>query len=187
MTEEAVIHTINECIALGTISRDEVGGKPHSFTCVYPTNLILLELNFPFVCRSTITTINPMHTIIMHSRAQTPTSTTTATSPPHTTNMAAHQYNTIYKNITPPHHEVRGHGNKHKSIPPRCRMTNISCITTSHHIRGRQQTSVHIIVRQPAYHYIRHGTQIIITLHVLTHLSRSLTCELVSNYQMLLS
>src|SRR5210317_1526385 len=49
MTEEAVIHTINECIALGTISRDEVGGKPHSFTCVYPTNLILLELIFPFV------------------------------------------------------------------------------------------------------------------------------------------
>ena len=100
--------------------------------------------------------------------------------------IAAHQYNNIDNNITP-HHEVRGHGNKHKSIPPRCRMTNISCITTSHHIRGRQQTSVHIIVRQPAYHYIRHGTQIIITLHVLTHLSRSLTCELVSNYQMLLS
>ena len=100
--------------------------------------------------------------------------------------IAAHQYNNIDNNITP-HHEVRGHGNKHKSIPPRCRMTNISCITTSHHIRGRQQTSVHIIVRQPAYHYIRHGTLIIITLHVLTHLSRSLTCELVSNYQMLLS
>ena len=62
--------------------------------------------------------------------------------------IAAHQYNNIDNNITP-HHEVREHGNKHKSIPPRCRMTNISCITTSHHIRGRQQTSVHIIARQP--------------------------------------
>jgi len=150
MTEEAVIHTINECIALGTISRDEVGGKPHSFTCVYPTNLILLELNFPFVCRSTITTINPMHTIIMHSRAQTPTSTTTATSPPHTTNMAAHQYNTIYKNITPPHHEVRGHGNKHSSIPPpRCRRMitwqSTSCATTSPHIMRKEDTATNIL------------------------------------------
>ena len=52
---EAVIHTINECIALVNIGRDKVGGshshgKRYFLRSFTQGNLILPELNFPFVC-----------------------------------------------------------------------------------------------------------------------------------------
>src|SRR6056300_53143 len=98
-----------------TNNRDEIGGKPqprkfNSLRIYFPSSEINNHNNQPHVSVSSYIIMRGEHstnTNLNHHRD----------APPHTTTMAAHQYNTIY-NIITPHHEV----NKPSSIPPpRCR------------------------------------------------------------------